>query len=170
MLRLSKETDYGIVILTYLATTPDDDAPSSAREVADEVNLSLPMVKKVLKDLSGSGLLDSHRGVHGGYNLARSPSEISVADIIDALEGPLGLTECTGESPEDCNIVQVCQVRGHWELVNRAIRQALERINLAHMSGTVPRPLLASVGGELLWEVGERLPASSAESGAPKQR
>ena len=156
MLRLSKETDYGIVILTYLATTPDDEALSSARDVADEVNLPLPMVKKVLKDLMGSGLLDSHRGVHGGYRLARSPNGISVADVIDALEGPLGLTECTGEAPDDCNIVEVCQVRGNWELVNRAIRQALTKITLTHMAGSVPRPLLSSVGGAPLWPAGGR--------------
>ncbi len=157
MLRLSKETDYGIVILTYLAGEPDEP-PSSAREVADQVSLPLPMVKKVLKELMHAGLLDSHRGVHGGYNLARRSEEISVADMIDALEGPLGLTECTGQSPEDCNIIDVCQVRGNWELVNRAIRQALEKIKLSHMAGSVPRPLLSRVGGEPVWEAGRHWP------------
>ncbi|MFQ5719913.1 MAG: SUF system Fe-S cluster assembly regulator [Acidobacteriota bacterium] len=153
MLRLSKETDYGIVILTYLAGRLDD-LPSSAREVADEVNLSLPMVKKVLKELMRSGLLDSHRGVHGGYRLARRADSISVADIIGSLEGPMGLTECTGKAPDDCNIGDVCQVRGNWELVNRAIWQALEKITLAHMASSVPRPLLTRVGGTPVWAAG----------------
>ena len=154
MLRLSRETDYGIVILTYLAGGRDD-VPSSAREVAEEVNLSLPMVKKVLKELVVAGLLESQRGVHGGYNLARSPEEISVLDIIDAMEGPLGLTQCTSETPDDCNILEVCQVRHNWELVNEAIREALDRIKLLDMAGSVPRPLLAHVGGEPLWKAGD---------------
>ena len=94
MLRLSKVTDYGIVLLAQLARA-EDRSPKNAHRLALEVDLPAPMVSKILKSLARHELLESHRGAKGGYRLARPPAQLTVADMIAALEGPLGLTECT---------------------------------------------------------------------------
>ncbi|MFQ5670887.1 MAG: SUF system Fe-S cluster assembly regulator [Acidobacteriota bacterium] len=137
MIRLTRLADYGIVVMTHFARSPSL-LPRSAREVAAETQLSLPMASKILKSLARGGLLESHRGVHGGYALALPPEEISVADVITALEGPIGMTECTDDEAEECTIEPVCPVRGNWQLVNQVVRQALENINLARMAGPFP--------------------------------
>ncbi|HKC25951.1 MAG TPA: Rrf2 family transcriptional regulator, partial [Thermoanaerobaculia bacterium] len=90
MFRLTKLTDYGIVLLTHFAQNPERDA-QNARELAQETRLPLPTVGKLLKELAHEGLLVSHRGIHGGYALARKPEEISMADVIAALEGPIAI-------------------------------------------------------------------------------
>ena len=92
MIRITKQTDYGIVLLTYLAG--HTERLFNAPELAAETHLPLPMVSKILKVLTREGMLASHRGVKGGYSLARLPEEISMAEIIAALEGPIALTEC----------------------------------------------------------------------------
>ena len=92
MIRITKQTDYGIVLLTHLAAHPDRHF--NAPELAAEARLPLPMVSKILKLLAREGLLASHRGVKGGYSLARPAEEISMAEIIAALEGPIAITEC----------------------------------------------------------------------------
>lgn len=98
MFRVSRETDYGIVLLTQLARRRSP-APFTARDLAENAGLSLPMVSKILKRLARAGILTSFRGVRGGYDLARSADDISVADIVDALEGPIGLMPCIEAVP-----------------------------------------------------------------------
>ena len=93
MIRLSKLTDYGLVLMSYVARS--GGGLHTARGLAAESGLPLPTVSKVLKTLLQSGFLVSHRGINGGYNLARGAQEISVAEIIAALEGPIALTECS---------------------------------------------------------------------------
>ncbi len=137
MIRISRLTDYGIVLLTHMAAEPD--RVHNATEVAGEAHLPLPTVSKLLRLLTKEGLLESHRGVKGGYGLARAPEQISVGAIIRALEGPIAITTCTTDSPGDCEHESLCPVRGHWHLINLAIRQALDSITLADMAAR-PRP------------------------------
>jgi FeS assembly SUF system regulator len=137
MIRLTRQADYGIVVMTHFARRSGFET-MAARDVAAETHLPLPMASKILKALVRGGLLESHRGVNGGYCLARAPEEISVADIITAIEGPIGMTDCTGDEAEGCNIEPFCAVRGNWQLVNRVVEQALQRITLDHMASPMP--------------------------------
>src|SRR5262245_37313901 len=133
MLRISKLTDYGTVILACLAAQPDRLWP--AAEVAERTRLALPTVSKLLKKLHRSGLVVSTRGSHGGYQLARPAAEITAARILDALEGPFAITECSGQH-SNCGIESNCRVGHAWQRVNGAIRRALNDISLAQLSGT----------------------------------
>jgi FeS assembly SUF system regulator len=137
MIRLTRQADYGVVVMTHFARHAGFETMTT-RDVAAETHLPLPMASKILKALAKGGLLESHRGVNGGYCLSRKPSEISAADIITAIEGPIGMTECSGEEADGCNIEGLCAVRGNWQLVNRVVQQALERITLAHMASPMP--------------------------------
>jgi FeS assembly SUF system regulator len=135
MIRMTRQADYGIVLLTYFAEHRPGEATFTARDLAAETHLPVPMVSKILKTLAREGLLTSLRGVHGGYRLERSPDDISVVDIITALEGPIGITECTLDDPGTCGIVAMCAVRSNWQTINRVVRDALSRITLSQMAG-----------------------------------
>jgi len=127
VLRISKLTDYGTVVLGHLASGPDGVA--SAAEVAAATGIGLPTVSKLLKLLAKSELVTSTRGAHGGYRLSREAAAISAACIIDALEGPVSITECSG-SDSHCNFEAFCCVGGAWQRINVAIRGALQDISL----------------------------------------
>jgi FeS assembly SUF system regulator len=127
VLRISKLTDYGTVLLAHLAT--NQEAVCSAADVANATGIAVPTVSKLLKALGRSGLVTSTRGSNGGYTLARDPHEISAADIIDALEGPVSITECSA-SDSQCEHEGVCSVGGAWQRVNVAIRRALDDVTL----------------------------------------
>lgn len=132
MLRISKLTDYGTVILACLAA--QTDRLWTAAEVAERTRVGLPTVSKLLKKLQRSGLVISTRGSHGGYQLACPPVEISAARILDALEGPFAITECSGQHSA-CGIESNCRVGQVWQRVNGAIRRALTEITLAQLAG-----------------------------------
>ncbi len=140
MLRVTKLADYGIVMLTYFAA--HQSSTHTARDIAAVVRLPLPVVSKILKALARDHLLVSQRGTKGGYGLARRPEEITVADIIRALEGPIAVTECTDRVKGECELEMGCPVRTNWHLINRAIYQALERITLAEMTQPLPEALV----------------------------
>lgn len=131
MLRLSKLTDYGTVVMTALARAPREQR--NAAELAEGTRIAVPTVRKLLKRLTNEGLVESSRGALGGYRLARAPEDISVADVIAALEGPLGLTECSLHNGL-CGIESDCSLRGNWQVINRAIRGALTDVSLAEMA------------------------------------
>ncbi len=126
MLRISKLTDYGTVVLAHLAGHP---GVVSSADVAASTGVALPTVSKLLKSLGRSGLVRSTRGANGGYELARAPREISAADIIDALEGPVSITECSSDD-SNCEHEGVCNVGGAWKRINVAIRRALTDVSL----------------------------------------
>ncbi len=130
MLRISKLTDYGTVVLAELAGTPDDVC--SAADVAQATGIGLPTVSKLLKRLAQADLVLSTRGVNGGYRLARPPREISAANVIDALEGPVSITECSA-SDSTCDYEHVCNVGNAWQRINVAIRRALDEVTLADL-------------------------------------
>lgn len=127
MLRISKLTDYGTVLLANLAA--NGDSVCSAADVANATGIAVPTVSKLLKSLGRSGLVISTRGANGGYQLAKDPRDISAADIIDALEGPVSITECSG-SDSQCEHEGVCSVGSAWQKVNIAIRRALDDVSL----------------------------------------
>ena len=139
MIRITRQTDYGIVLLACFATSPKKSL-RNARDLAAETGQPLPTVSKILKMLVRRGLLESQRGVNGGYRLAREASSISVADIITALEGPIAITECLDETADDCNYEANCPCRPNWERINVAIRSALGGIPLTDMIPRFPLP------------------------------
>ncbi len=136
MLRISRLTDYGTMILVYMA----GHGPSlcSASDVATGTHLHLPTVQKLLKLLAKSDLVSSVRGAGGGYRLNREPEAISAAEILDALEGPVAITECsTGIS--QCELEPTCLVGNAWQRINRAIRKAMEDIRLSDLRRPPPQ-------------------------------
>ena len=127
MLRISKLTDYGTVVLAHLAA--HQAVVCSAADVAQATGIALPTVSKLLKLLARAGLVKSTRGANGGYRLSRPPQEISAADVIDALDGPVSITECSA-TDGDCEHEDVCSVGGAWQRINVAIRRALKDVTL----------------------------------------
>ena len=136
MIRLSKLADYGIVIMTNMARQPGRQ--HNAPEVAAQSHIPLPMASKILKSLARAGLLQSHRGVKGGYGLARPAAAISVAEVISALDGPIAVTACIEDGPGGCEIEALCPARTNWHRINDAIRSALDGISMAEMAQAIP--------------------------------
>jgi FeS assembly SUF system regulator len=137
MLKISKLTDYGIVLLAHFARTPELEI-QSARQVAMATGVSLPTVSKLVKHLTRGGLLCSTRGKDGGYALAVSPDEIDVASIIGVLEGPIGLTQCSLDEGEACEDEVHCPLREYWPPISLAVRTALEAVTLADLTKPLP--------------------------------
>lgn len=147
MIRMSKLADYGLVLMTQFLRTPDGDRNLSARQLADEARLPLPVVSKVLKALTREGLLVSHRGASGGYSLSKEPSGISVAEVLAAVEGPFAMTECV-EGSGDCRQETVCPVRTNWQRINIAVKNVLDAISLQDMLEPLPESLVTLIGDE----------------------
>ncbi len=129
MLRISRLTDYATVILANLA----GGDLASASDIAERTRIGLPTVSKLLKELQHAGLVRSVRGAHGGYQLARPAAAINAAEIIDAVEGPVALTECAGGAG-NCNIESTCLVGHGWQRISRAIRRALVDVSLDQLA------------------------------------
>ena len=137
MLRISKLADYGTVIMVYLANHPE--LLCNARDIADQTHLKLPTVSKLLKRLTGAGLLVSVRGVSGGYRLQREAAHISIAQIIYALEDQKGLVECSAHQSA-CSLQHVCGIQGNWRLISQSIEAALDSVSLEALT----KPILQS--------------------------
>lgn len=138
MLRMSKLTDYGTMVLAELAA--NEDGLSTTCQVADATHIAQPTVSKLLKSLVHAGLVVSARGVQGGYQLARSAESISAAEIIDALEGPVAITECSSEH-SSCDLKSHCRVGMAWQQINYSIRSALQQVSLADLQRRIePMP------------------------------
>ena len=137
MLRLSKLTDYAVVVLVRLS---DSDGVQTSPGIAASTGIPEPTVAKVLKTLAAGGLVVSQRGARGGYRLLRSLSEVPIADVITAIDGPIALAACVDGSLSECESQGLCPVRGRWDPVNEAIHQALSAITLADMQeAAIPR-------------------------------
>ena len=144
MLRIGKLTDYGTLTMALLATEPQ--RLRSAPAIARQLRLEAPTVKKVLKPLEQAALLESRRGAHGGYRLARPPQDISLGAIIAALEGPLALTECADANGQ-CAMQAHCGQKPHWRAISKLLTQTFERITLADMIADQPTIPVAWVNG-----------------------
>lgn len=141
MLRLTKMADYGTVVLTAMIAEPERQR--SAAEIAATIRVPAPTVSKILKILMRGGLVLSLRGAKGGYLLSRPPEEISLADIIHVMDGPIGMTECS-VTPGLCSQETGCAVRANWQRVNHAVIGVLREITLDQMIQPVTRPVDAS--------------------------
>jgi FeS assembly SUF system regulator len=135
MLRLSKLSDYAIVIMTDLAGDGHRNL-QNAGAIAERTAVAQPTVSKLLKMLAGHGLVKSVQGRHGGYQLGRGPGEITVTQIVEAIDGPLALTECGLDDGVGCDLESVCTVRPHWRHIGGAIRSALDGITLELLIGS----------------------------------
>lgn len=140
MLRVTKLTDYATVLLTVLAEQAE--RVHSAAELAEQSRVEPATVAKVLKLLAQAGLVESFRGATGGYRLARPPERIALAAIVEALEGPLGMTACSVHDG-DCGIEAHCGIRAGWQRINDVILDALTRTTLADMLAPAPAALPA---------------------------
>ena len=131
MLRVSKLADYGTVVMASMAREPH--RVHSAADVATRIGLAAPTVSKILKTLARNGLVTSSRGAKGGYRLRCDPAQISVAQIIDAMDGPIGMTECS-TTPGMCSQEAACTVRANWQTINHIVLDALQRVTLEQMT------------------------------------
>jgi FeS assembly SUF system regulator len=138
MLRVSRLTDYATVVMTCLAAQPE--AVLSAVQIAEAARLELPTVSKLLKSLGHAGLVESFRGANGGYRLARPARDINLAEIVEAMEGPLSMTECS-VTLGNCDHESYCTVRGNWQRINTVVEKALRAMSLAEMLEPEPQPL-----------------------------
>lgn len=137
MFRLNRLTDYAVVVMSQMSLR--GETLRSAQQIADDTAVPLPTVSKLLNLLGRAGLVISQRGAAGGYTLSRGPEQISVAEIIQALEGPIALTACVDGASESCDVESFCPMRGNWNKVNNAIQDALSSVSLAEMS-SFPAP------------------------------
>jgi Rrf2 family protein len=138
MLRLSKKADYALIAMKHLAVRGDRTAgSSSAREIAEQYDIPIELMAKVLQRLVRRGLLQSHQGTHGGYQLARGPAQISVADVIQAIEGPVTVTACTTDEGQ-CEQFSKCNVRDPLFKVRERILAALGECTIAELAADPP--------------------------------
>jgi Rrf2 family protein len=133
MLRLSKKADYALIAMKHLALRGDEGASSSAREIAEQYDIPIELMAKVLQRLVRSGLLASHQGTRGGYELGRAPDSISVADVIQAIDGPLQVTACSTDD-EQCDQFAKCNVRDPLWRIKERILDALRSSTLADLA------------------------------------
>lgn len=138
MLRMSKLADYGTVILTTLLQQPE--RTQSAAEIAAEIRVPVTTVSKILKIMTREGLVVSLRGAKGGYALSRPSSQISMAQVIEAMDGPIGMTECS-ITPGLCSQEKGCPVRANWQRINRIVLQSLQQVTLDQMIEPVSEPV-----------------------------
>jgi FeS assembly SUF system regulator len=133
-MRLSHLADYAVVLMTAAARR-DPGARLSATELSAETGVPLPTAQKLMGQLAGAGLLDSARGASGGFSLARPAAEISLADIVEAVEGPIAMTVCSGhDGPSDCALDAHCRVKPHMGAVGNAVRGALGAVSLTELA------------------------------------
>lgn len=138
MLRLSNLADYAVVALVELARA---DSRLAAPELAERTGIAVPTVAKLTGMLTRAGLLAATRGVGGGVELARSAQRIRLTDIVEAVDGPIGLTTCLHENASDCAIGSLCAVRPHWPLINARVREALAEVTLADLTKRQVEPV-----------------------------
>ena len=134
-MRLSNLADYAVVTMSQ-AARHCGGGRTSAAELAEETGLPAPTVQKVVSKLTTAGLLRSTRGAGGGLQLARPAAAISLADIVEAVEGPIALTSCVDEGRHDCALEGACAVQPHWPIVNNALRSALAEVSLVQLAQT----------------------------------
>ncbi len=141
-------TDYAVVLATHMAAA---EGPQAARDLALHTQIPEPTASKVLKKLARAGVVTSQRGAKGGYALARAPQQIGIHEVIEAIEGPIAVTECSDESNESfCEYETSCGVRANWQRINSAVQSALSEITLAEMAipGTAELVSLVRSGTE----------------------
>lgn len=132
MLRLNKMTDYAVVVLGRMAREPG--RVRTAAMLAEATGVPVPTVSKLLKQLAATALVTAHRGAKGGYSLDRPANAVTVAEVVEALDGPIALTACVDGADDSCDAESWCPMSGNWNRVNNAIRAALDCVTLADMT------------------------------------
>ena len=154
-MKLSSLADYAVVMMTAAARHCGGLRATGCRlnatSLAEETGLPLPTVQKLVSRLSAAGLIESQRGTGGGFRLSRPPAAITLADIVEAVEGPIALTACVEHGAHDCAVEAGCRVKPHWNAVNGAVRGALAGVSLASLShapavAVTPEPMLETNG------------------------
>ena len=152
MIKLGRLTDYAVTLLTQMVS--EDKGVWAASDLAEKTGLPSPTVAKVLKQLAKSDIIAAQRGASGGYRLALPAASISVATIVEAMDGPIALTECSDGGDHSCGVEKICPMNGHGNKLRRAVRQALETVSLADMvvppsfpPRATPLPALEETGG-----------------------
>ena len=131
MLRLSNLADYAVLACTHLARA---EGRLSAAELAEQTSIPAPTMAKLAGVLTRERILISTRGPQGGVLLAREPGDISLADIIEAIDGPIGIVACTQDDGEACQLKDNCQARPHWPVINERVRAVLEDTTIAELA------------------------------------
>jgi FeS assembly SUF system regulator len=153
MVRLTKLTDYGLVLLTYMAREHDISL-WTARDLARESGLPKPTVSRLLQELLKGGLLVSARGIKGGYRLARRARDISIAEVVAVLEGPIALTECSTEVSGLCDLESCCAIKNNQQLISQAVRALLLGITLADLAEPLKLLTIKDARGRLVPTIG----------------
>ncbi|MDD3370453.1 MAG: SUF system Fe-S cluster assembly regulator [Alphaproteobacteria bacterium] len=135
MLRLGKLTDYAVTLLSHMGRE-GETAMWAASDLSKKSGLPMPTVAKVLKLLAKAQLVLAQRGATGGYKLTRAPSKITIAEIVEAMDGPIAITDCSGGSHAKCQIHRLCPMSSGWSAINEAVRDALNDVSLAQMFAT----------------------------------
>jgi FeS assembly SUF system regulator len=139
MIRMSKLADYSFIILIHMGNR--DQATWAASDLSTETTLPLPTVAKLMKVLAKAGIVIAQRGAAGGYRMAASACEITIARIIEAVDGPIALTDCVDDGEHDCAVQSLCPMHGGWNKINKAMKQALEGVYLSDLvDGCSPVP------------------------------
>ncbi len=128
MMKLSKMSDYAVVMMTLMGSEPL--ANHTATTVAENSGLTVPTVRKLMKMLSKAGLLNSTRGVNGGYTFAKNPNTINVSEIIEAVDGPIAMTTCLDRTQTTCAMDGNCPTKDRWHVINEAVKNALQGVTL----------------------------------------
>ncbi|AEI37687.1 MAG: SUF system Fe-S cluster assembly regulator [Zymomonas mobilis subsp. pomaceae] len=134
-MRLSNLTDYAVIMLREVANNMSDVKCLTTQVMAEKTGIPLPTVQKLMGRLAATHLLVSLRGVGGGFTLARPSEEINLADIVEAVEGPIAMTVCMDDSVPFCRLAAECEMRSHWPAVNQAVKNALKSITLKSLAG-----------------------------------
>ncbi|WP_417320858.1 SUF system Fe-S cluster assembly regulator [Emcibacter sp.] len=136
MIKLSNLADYAVVLMSHIALRAEHIHP--ATEIAGETGIPAPTVSKILGMLVRADLLASHRGLNGGFSLRGDADDITIADIIEAVDGPVQLTNCLDVDDVCCDYQASCGTRGQWHKINQAVKGALNSVRLSEMLGAVP--------------------------------
>lgn len=136
MIKLSNLADYAVELMCCIALKPEEVHSSAG--LSELTQIPLPTVSKILGTMVRGGLLVSHRGLNGGFTLAREANNITITHIIEAVDGPVQLTNCLGENTSDCDRIKSCGTRSQWYRINEAVKDALGSVLLSHMIESVP--------------------------------
>ena len=153
MIRLAKLTDYGLLLMTSMARKGKTSV-HNARDLALLTQLPLPTATKVLKQLLQSGLLVSHRGINGGHSLAKEPADISLAEVIAAIEGPIALTECSTDVTGLCDLERSCPIKTNQRVISEIVRGALQKVMLSDLAQPLQLTAIRGIDGKLVPTVG----------------
>ena len=140
MIRLTNLADYAVVLMCEIAQS---NCRMNAQDLSAATGVPVPTVSKILNLLSRGSLLASKRGIGGGFCLSNTPESISVADIVEAIDGPIAMTSCAEKPGGDCSIDHICAMRPRWQVINGAVRTALDDVKLAHLISERSNPMPA---------------------------